>query len=120
MGKTFLALAAVFGAVFQLQGCGDSTTTETTAAVGQRHQQQQLDAHARGRGAPCLNLRTVWGACVHYTLLTTEACGRLCLCAHVSGSGRDAFGVMCVQFAGGKAFDAPSAKGTHGETLLLF
>ena len=23
--------------------------------VGQRHQQQQLDAHARGRGAPCLN-----------------------------------------------------------------
>ena len=31
--KTFLALAAVFGAVFQLQGCGDSTTTETTAAA---------------------------------------------------------------------------------------
>ena len=24
-------------------------------SVGQRHQQQQLDAHARGRGAPCLS-----------------------------------------------------------------
>ena len=31
--KTFLALAAVFGAVFQLQGCGDSASTETTAAA---------------------------------------------------------------------------------------
>ena len=31
--KTFLALAAVFGAVFQLQGCGDSESTETTAAA---------------------------------------------------------------------------------------
>ena len=32
--KTLVALAAVFGAVFQLQGCGDSdSTTETTAAA---------------------------------------------------------------------------------------
>ena len=31
--KTFLALAAVFGAVFQLQGCGDSESTATTAAA---------------------------------------------------------------------------------------
>ncbi len=30
--KTFLALAAVFGAVFQLQGCGDSASGSTTAA----------------------------------------------------------------------------------------
>ena len=32
--KTFLALAAVFGAVFQLQGCGDSETETTAAASG--------------------------------------------------------------------------------------
>ena len=31
--KTLLALAAVFGAVFQLQGCGDSESTSTTAAA---------------------------------------------------------------------------------------
>ena len=31
--KTLVALAAVFGAVFQLQGCGDSESTETTAAA---------------------------------------------------------------------------------------
>ena len=31
--KTLMALAAVFGAVFQLQGCGDSESTATTAAA---------------------------------------------------------------------------------------
>ena len=32
--KTLVALAAVFGAVFQLQGCGDSETETTAAASG--------------------------------------------------------------------------------------
>ena len=32
--KTFLALAAVFGAVFQLQGCAEETTETTAAASG--------------------------------------------------------------------------------------
>ena len=31
--KTLLALAAVFGAVFQLQGCAEAESTETTAAA---------------------------------------------------------------------------------------
>ena len=32
--KTLVALAAVFGAVFQLQGCAEETTETTAAASG--------------------------------------------------------------------------------------
>ena len=41
--KTLLALAAVFGAVFQLQGCGDDGTTAAAAAGNSSNSTRMLE-----------------------------------------------------------------------------